>query len=162
MPTKQAVFAVVTFLHDLFTATWIGGLLTLTLSVLPAARKLLGKQETQRLMDAIQQRLSVVVYVSIVGLAATGMLLSNRSPDFTSLFGFSTAYSTLLSVKHLAVVAMVAIALVRSLVLPRMQRPAPQRARWSLALLLTNLGLGILVLLLTGFLVALGTTPPGV
>jgi putative copper export protein len=160
MATKQIVFAVMTFLHDLFTAAWIGGLLTLVLSVLPAARKLLGKQETQRLMDAIQDRLSIVVYVSMVGLAATGMLLSNRSPNFAGLFGFGTPYATVLSLKHLAMVAMVAVALVRSLVLPRMKRPAPERAKWSLALLMGNLALGVLVLLLTGFLVALGAAPP--
>ena len=68
----------------------------------------------------------------------------------------------MLSIKHLVMVAMVAVALVRSLVLPRMKRPAPERAKWSLALLFTNLGLGTLVLLLTGFLVALGAAPPGV
>ena len=160
MPTKQIVSGLVTFLHDLFTAAWIGGLLTLVLSVLPAARKLLGKQETQRLMDAIQDRLSIVVYVSMVGLAATGMLLSNRSPNFAGLFGFATPYATVLSLKHLAMIAMVAVALVRSLVLPRIKRPAPERAKLSLALLFTNLGLGVLVLLLTGFLSALGAAPP--
>ena len=43
MPSKQIVFALVTFLHDLFTAVWIGGLVTLALSVLPSARAVLGR-----------------------------------------------------------------------------------------------------------------------
>ena len=158
MDAKQIVFGVMTFLHDLFTAAWIGGLLTLVLTVLPASRKLLGKPETQRLMDAIQERLSVVVYVSMAGLAATGLLLSNRSPNFTGLLSFSTPYATVLSLKHLAMVAMVAVALVRSLVLPRMA-PAPERAKWSLTLLFTNLALGVLVLLLAGLLSSLGAAP---
>lgn len=162
MPSKQIIFAVVTFLHDLFTAAWIGGLLTLAISVLPAARDILKKEETQRLMDAIQRRLRVVVYVSIAGLALTGMLLSNRSPAFGGLFGFGTPYAAVLSVKHLVMLVMVAIALLRSTVLPRLKIPAPTRARWSLILLLANLALGILILALTGFIVALGTAPlPG-
>jgi putative copper export protein len=160
MATRQVAFALITFLHDLFTVAWIGGLLTLTLSVVPAARKTLAAPDTQRLLDAIQRRLSAVVYVSIVGLAATGMLLSRRSPRFAGLFSFGTPYAAALSVKHLLIVAMIAIALGRSLLLPRLRKTAPERARWSMGLLLANLALGIVVLLVTGFLVALGVTPP--
>jgi len=36
------VFAIVTFLHDLFTAVWIGGVITLGITVLPSAKKVLG------------------------------------------------------------------------------------------------------------------------
>jgi putative copper export protein len=41
-PAQQIVFALITFLHDLFTAAWIGGLITLGLSVWPAPRKTRG------------------------------------------------------------------------------------------------------------------------
>ena len=89
MPTKTIVFALVTFLHDLFTAVWIGGLITLGLSVIPTAKKVLGKgPQTKKFVDAIQKRLSVLVYVSIVGLLLTGLLQANRSPAFQGLFNF--------------------------------------------------------------------------
>ena len=48
MPTKTIVFGLVTFLHDLFTAVWIGGLITLGLSVMPATKKTLGKDQRQK------------------------------------------------------------------------------------------------------------------
>ncbi len=120
MPTKTIVFALITFLHDLFTAVWIGGLITLGLTVLPSVKKVLGKgPQTKKLMDTIQKRHSVWVYVSMIGLVLTGLLQANRSPAFQGLFSFGNTYSTVLTIKHILVVAMIAIALYRSLVLGR-------------------------------------------
>ena len=69
MSAQTIVFGLVTFLHDLFTAVWIGGLIALGLTVMPSVKKVLGKgPQTKKLMDAIQKRHSVWVYVSLVGL----------------------------------------------------------------------------------------------
>jgi putative copper resistance protein D len=159
---RQVVFAIVVFLHDLFTAIWIGGLITLALTVLPSARQVLGKgPQMKKLLNAIQKRLSVLVYVSIVGLLLTGMLQANRSPDFEGLFHFGNPYSTALSLKHIAVVVMIGITLFRSLVLGRRQEPlTPSQEKLNMGLLLLNMVLGIVVLLLTGLSVAYGSPPP--
>ena len=158
---KTIVFAIVTFLHDLFTAVWVGGLITLGLTVLPSARQVFGKgPQTKKLLDAIQKRLSVLVYVSIVGLILTGVLQANRNPAFNGLFHFGNPYSTALSLKHIAVVVMVGIALFRSLVLGHRPAPlTPSQEKLSVGLLLVNMILGIVVLLLTGFSVAYGSPP---
>jgi putative copper export protein len=162
MPSKQIVFALVTFLHDLFTVVWVGGLITLGLIVLPSARAVLGMgSETKKLMNTIQKRLSPLIYVSILGLIVTGLLLSRRSPAFQGLFGFGSAYATVLSVKHVLVVLMVGIALYRRLVLGRKSSPSsPRQEKLKVGLLLVNVVLGIAVLLLSGFSVALGAVPP--
>lgn len=162
MPPKQITFALVTFLHDLFTAVWIGGLITLGLAVLPSVRAVLGMgPETKELMNAIQKRLSPLIYVSIVGLIVTGLLLSRRSPDFQGPFGFGSAYATVLSLKHVLVALMVGIALYRSLVLGRKSAPSsPRQEKLKVGLLLVNAVLGIAVLLLSGFSAALGAGPP--
>ena len=162
MPTKQIVFAVVTFLHDLFTAIWVGGLITLGITILPSARRVLGAgPQTRKLMDAIQKRLSVLVYVSIVGLAVTGILLGNRSPAFQGLLRFGNAYSAMLALKHILVLAMVAVALIRSLALGRGRGPQkPAQEKLSAGLLFLNVALGVLVLLFTGFAVAFSLGPP--
>ncbi len=159
---KQIVFALVIFLHDLFTAVWIGGLITLGLTVLPSARQVLGKgPQMKKLLDAIQKRLSVLIYVSIVGLILTGMLQANRNPSFEGLFHFGNAYSTALSLKHVAVVLMIGVALFRSLGLGRRQEPlTPSQEKLNMGLLLLNIVLGIVVLLLTGLSVAYGSPPP--
>ena len=158
---KLIVFAIVVFLHDLFTAIWIGGLITLALTVLPSARQVLGKgPQVKKLLNAIQKRLSVLVYVSIIGLILTGMLLANRNPAFEGLFRFGSAYSTALSLKHIAVVVMIGITLLRSLVLGRRQEPlTPSQEKLNMGLLLANAALGIVVLLLTGLSVAYGSLP---
>ena len=162
MPTKQIVVALVTFLHDLFTAIWVGGLITLGITALPSARRVLGAgPQIKKLMDAIQKRLSVLVYVSIVGLAVTGMLLSNRSPAFQGLSRFGNAYSAVLALKHVVVLAMVAVALIRSLALGRGRGPQkPALEKLSAGLLFLNVALGVLVLLLTGFAAAFSSGLP--
>ncbi|MEA3335906.1 MAG: hypothetical protein U9R25_08330 [Chloroflexota bacterium] len=159
---KQTVFAIVTFLHDLFTAVWIGGLITLGIAVLPSVKKVLGMgPQTKELMDAIQKRLSVLVYVSIVGLILTGLLLSNRSPAFQGLFSFGNTFSTVLSLKHILVLVMVAVTLIRSLVLGHRSGPqSPAQEKLKIGLLFLNIALGIGVLLLSGFGAALSAGPP--
>ena len=162
MPTKQIVFAIVTFLHDLFTAVWVGGVITLGITVLPSAKMVLGMgPQTKKLMDAIQKRLSVLVYISIVGLVLTGLLQANRASEFQGLFSFSNSYSTVLTIKHILVLAMSAVALYRSLVLGRRSGPStPSQEKLSAGLLFLNIILGVAILLLSGFSAALSSGPP--
>ena len=109
MPAKPIVLALVTFFHDLFTVAWLGGLFTLALVVLPTALGVWGRgPETRRLMDGIQRRLSPIVYVSIVGLAITGALLARRNPAYGGLLSFANPYTTIVSIKHLLMLAMAA------------------------------------------------------
>ena len=159
---KQVLFAVIVFLHDLFTAVWIGGLITLSFTVLPSARQVLGQgPQMKTLLNAIQKRLSVLVYVSIAGLIVTGAFQANRNPAFEGLFRLNSAYATALSLKHVAVVVMIGITLVRSLVLGRRRAPlTPPQEKLNLGLLLLNAALGVVVLLLTGLSVAYGSPPP--
>jgi len=156
------MFAIITFLHDLFTAVWVGGIITLGITVLPSAKKVLGMgPQTKKLMDAIQKRLSVLVYVSIVGLLLTGLLQANRNPDFQGLFSFGNSYSTVLTIKHILVLAMVAVALFRSLVLGRRSGPStPSQEKLKAGLLFLNIILGVAILLLSGFSAALASGPP--
>jgi uncharacterized membrane protein len=173
------VFAGVTFLHELFTAVWIGGLIAMGLAVLPAAKNLFGlSPQTKQIMEAVQRRLRVLVYVSIVGLIVTGVLMSRRSPQMQGLFSFANSYSVILALKHLLVILMVAVALVRSFIFgrgsaasevqkgPREAGVAPEAAgskpstasakdRVSVLLLLVNIVLGIGVLVLSAAVAAL-------
>lgn len=164
MPARQIVFALVTFLHNLCTAVWIGGLITLGVTILPSARKVLGVgPQTKELMDTIQRRLSVLVYVSIVVLVLTGLLMTNRSPASQGLFSFGNAYSTVLTLKHILVLVMIIVALFRSLVLDRWSGLSNQaREKLKAGLLFFNIVLGIVVLLVSSFSAALSAGPPRV
>ena len=159
MSVQTIVFALVTFLHDLFTAIWIGGLITLGLTIMPSVKKVLGKgPQTKKLMDAIQKRHSLWIYVSLVGLVLTGLLQANRAPAFQGLFSFGNAYSAVLAVKHILVLAMIAIALYRSLALGSASTPAEEKLKARLLVL--NIILGVSILLLSGFTAALSSGIP--
>ena len=154
MSTQTIVFALVTFLHDLFTAVWIGGLITLGLTVMPSVKKELGKgPQTKKLMEVIQKRHSVWVYVSLVGLILTGLLQANRSSEFLGLFSFGNAYSVVLTIKHILVLAMIVIALYRSLAMKSTSTPSQEKLKAMLMLL--NIIFGVAILLLSGFTAAL-------
>ena len=144
-----------TFLHDLFTALWVGGLLTLSLTVAPVARSMMEKEQVQKFMSAIQKRLSGFVYVSIVGLAVTGIMLGKRNPDFERLFMFDTTFRAMLSVKHIVMFVMVALALGRSIVVPKLKLPPQKKNGLSMMLLLANVVAGVVILALSGFVAAL-------
>ena len=68
---------------------------------------------------AVQARLSRFAWVSIVGLAVTGMLMARRSPAFGGIFSFANPYAAVLSIKHILVLLMIVLALYRSLFLMR-------------------------------------------
>jgi len=160
--TSPAIPIAVLFLHNLFTVVWVGGLITLGVVILPVTSKTLGKgAKTKELIDNIQNRLSVFVYVSMVGLFGTGMLLANRASQFEGLFSFANGYSTVLAIKHIAVALMVVLALGRRFVLKqRGDKLQPRRRKFGLGLLYANVFLGIAVLLLSAMSVVLSSPTP--
>ena len=163
MNPKLIVFTLVTFTHNLFTAAWIGGLISIGLASMPAAREVLGKgPQTKKLMNAVQERQRWLVYVSIAGLIITGLLMARQAPAFEGLFAFTNLYSSLLTIKHILILIMIAIALWRSLVFGNRQKSAnSSQEKWSARLLFTNIVLGITVLLSSAVLTALTSTPIG-
>ena len=155
MTPQMIVFGLVSFFHDLFTVIWIGGLLVSVLAFLPAVKETLGAgPQVKKVMTVFQKRQSVWVYVSIAGLVLTGLLMSNRSPEFQGILHFGDPYSVVLSIKHLLVIAMVIVTLYRSLALEK-KPTSPAKERLSLRLLLINVVLAVLVLLSSGFVAAL-------
>jgi uncharacterized membrane protein len=160
MMPRQIVYALITFLHDLFTVAWLGGLITLALAVMPALRTTLGMgPQSKKLMDAIQARLSPLIYVSMAGLVITGLLLSQQATFFRGLFSVDNTYSLVLAIKHILVLAMIVIGIYRSRVIDRRSQPGdPATMKAKARLLMVNLLLGILVLLLSGLSAALSTT----
>ena len=95
------LLGLVSFLHDLFTVMWIGGMLVLGFVILPTIKKTLGSgPETKKLNMAIRKRLSMLSYLSMIGLLVTGILLSRISPLYLGPLSFCNEFSTWLSIKH--------------------------------------------------------------
>lgn len=157
MAAKTLVFAFVSFFHDLFTVIWMGGLVVTVLNYIPALKEALGPgPQIKKVMMAFQKRQSIWVYVSMGGLILTGLLMSNRNPDFEHLFGFGNTYSVTLSIKHILVILMIGITLYRSLILNRNQAMLTQeKERLSFQLLIINAITAIAVLFTSGMVAAL-------
>ena len=148
----------VTFLHDLFTAIWIGGLIVLGVTVLPVIRR--QKQQTKELSKNIQKRLNNIVLISIVGLWITGMLLANRSTAFTGLFSTTNTYSLAMAIKHILVITMTALALVRTWLVVRTKKASePTMEKRGAIILICNIILGIAVLLLSAYTATTASLP---
>ncbi|MCX6055077.1 MAG: CopD family protein [Chloroflexi bacterium] len=149
---KIWVFGLLSFLHDLFTAIWMGGLMVTVLSYIPALKEALGPgPQTKKVMIGFQKRQSTWVYISMGGLILTGLLMSRRNPAFDHLFSFASTYSTLLSIKHILVILMIGTTLYRSLILsPTRAMATPRKEQLGFKLLILNFALAIAVLLLSG------------
>lgn len=169
------VYGLMKFLHDLATVTWFGGLFTTGIILVPVARTLLGPGvKMKKFMDVFQRRLTKLVYVSMVVLILSGVFLARHNPAFGGFFRMGNTYSEILTAKHILVVMMIAIGLVRSLVVGRKgqpqgrtkTKPLPQQTqkkpqaelgqeKLKMVLLYVNILLGVIVLLLSAYNAAL-------
>ena len=113
-----------------------------------------GVSQARSLLDAVQKRLTLFVYPSMVLLVASGLLLARHSPAFRGLFSFQNAYSAVLAAKHVLVLLMIAIGLFRSLVLVR-RGAAAGREPLKMSLLYANIVVALSVLVLSGLGAAL-------
>lgn len=103
----------------------------------------------------------MIVYISIAILVVTGILESWHSQAFKGFFSFENLYSSLLSLKHMLVVAMILIAAYRQMMLRQMKRKGmadkkmvKRKEKLSVILVLANTVIGIAVIFLSGFLAA--------
>lgn len=150
----RLLLIVARFLHDLATVVWFGGLFTLSAILIPSARKALGTgPQLKGLLDSFQERLSRLVYVSMVILVLTGVPLARANRSFLGLFRFGNTYSAILTIKHILVALMIILALVRSRMLVKGSQADEQsrqkQQKLGMAVLYINMLLGIGVLLLS-------------
>ena len=153
MPNQLLLMNVMRFLHTLFTALWIGGMLLMAAVVLPGIRKNPKIAEPMMVINGIQDRLKAFALVCMAGLAVTGLLLGRSSQNFTGLMDFGTGYMTALSVKHVLIVLMVILAFVRLSINKRIKlEKKMELQKVSAAILVLNSLLGIVVLFLSSMI----------
>lgn len=156
------------WLHMLATVVWIGGLATIALLVLPAARRALAPPEYAALLGQIQRRFDPLGWFSLVVLAGTGMVQMSANSNYQGFLAIDNAWATAILIKHVLFLGMAGIsALLTWGIMPQLHRLALRQARQSGApvdavlqshllrrehrLLNLNLFLGVLVLALTAF-----------
>ncbi|MFZ3078368.1 MAG: CopD family protein [Bellilinea sp.] len=152
------------WLHILATVTWIGGLIALSVLVIPAARRTLPPGDYAALLDRLQAGLQRIGWLSLAVLIATGMFQMSAHPAYEGFLTISNAWAVAILIKHIMVGFMVLMgAYLTWGIMPSLRRMALLRAAGQnldaakgLALhkresrvLTINLILSILVLLLT-------------
>jgi uncharacterized membrane protein len=141
------------FLHNLFTAVWIGGLFMMAMTLFPALKKTFGHSaESEKVMDAVMRRQGKWVIMSIIGLALTGVLLARSSGRMAGLMRFDSQYASVLSIKHILVLLMTAIALTRLFGFRNLEKqPDLAKKKTSLILMHVNTVIGVVILLLSAW-----------
>lgn len=154
---KYLVFGIIKSLHDIFTALWIGGLLTTALAFMPAIMHKRNKSNNYKtLVVQYQSHLRIITLVSIIGLWVTGLLLGKQNPAYSGFMTYSTTYETLISIKHLLIFTMIIGAIIRGYIVgPKFGQFKPIQKKVYAGLLFFNALLGIVVLFISGISTAI-------
>ena len=146
------------FLHTLSAIVWIGGMFYTNLVFIPNLSVIL-PEERGKLMNAVAKRFSIISWVCIILLVATGL---HRTPG-AMLFETSSRYGILLMVKHIVILLVIIIGLTITFsAVPKMKKNAPKpgekpsndfiSAQLTLEKLsITNMILGIVIVILISF-----------
>lgn len=152
------------WLHMLATVAWIGGLVALSLYVIPAARRTLDGDAYVSFLGNVQGKLQRIGWLSLVILIGTGLFQLAAHPQYQGFLAIESPWAVAIFIKHLVIGLMIlSSAYITWVVNPRLQRLAllqmtgketdagrmtELRRRETLALRV-NLWLSVLVLLLT-------------
>lgn len=167
---SPSLLAISYFFHLIATVIWIGGLITLSLLVIPEARRVLKEAPPlNNLLLRWRKRFTPYSNLSLVVLIVTGMLQMSSDENYDGLMTFDNEWSRILLLKHIAIIGMI----VAGLVLQYALAPALERAslllergkadaaelealhRRERRLTAVNVALGVLVLGFSAWLTAL-------
>jgi uncharacterized membrane protein len=112
----------VNFLHLLATTIWLGGAAYMHLVLYPSLRAI-NPQQSAKLNGIIAKRFSIIAWSCVIVLIVTGLM---KTPD-GMLFDTSSDMGFTLMLKHILVIAMVAVGLTIGLyTVPHLRRAAPK------------------------------------
>jgi len=150
------------WLHMLATVVWIGSLASLSLLVLPAARKLPPGEPYAAFLFALQRRLDPLGWICLLILVGTGLFQMSANPNYAGFLAIDNRWAAAILIKHLVFFGMTGVSAYLTWgLMPALGRAALRQAHGQATpeaeslrqreatLLRLNLGLGILVLALT-------------
>lgn len=103
-----SALAISYFVHLIATVIWVGGLATLLLLVVPAARKTLGEQaQTHAFWRMIRKRFVPWTNFALVVLLLTGFIQMSGDEHYEGMLQFGNEWSVAMLLKHLAFLGMI-------------------------------------------------------
>lgn len=109
MTTPNYVLAFAYWLHIIATVLWIGGIMTLSLLVIPAARRTLDAGDYAAFFGRLQTGLQRIGWMSLAVLVATGMFQMSAHPAYEGLLALTNSWAVAIFVKHIVVGLMVLV-----------------------------------------------------
>ena len=109
MNTPLWALSIAYWLHMLATVLWIGGLVVLSILVLPSAQKMLDTQAYASLLADFERRLNPLGWFSILILLANGMIQMSAGPQYDGYLSIQSLWAGAILVKHLLFGMMVTI-----------------------------------------------------
>ena len=161
------LLSVINWLHLFATAAWIGGMATNILVLLPSARMTLEPPVMGKLMGSVMKRFRVLVYISIVILAVTGVFMTRSNANYAGLLNFNNFWAAISLIKHIVVAILIVLAIYafeglgKKVTKLAAKGPSPDLARLQkkqIALASIGFILGLIILLLTGIMTAISAT----
>jgi uncharacterized membrane protein len=145
------VIALSTWLHTLATVVFIGHYLFMSLVYLPVFERQAKGNALRELLDEVSSRLRPFFGSSLLIFTVTGTHLMMVNEDYLGLGDFvGNAWSVLIVVKHIIVVAFLALAIFSErAIMGKISDKQPQALKQFRLALGVNTFLGILILLLT-------------
>ena len=101
------LLAISLFFHILSTVVWIGGLITITLLVIPELDRALADQpRAHQTARRLRRRFAPISGLALATLMVTGLFQMTADPHYDGLLRFSNAWSRALLLKHVLLVLM--------------------------------------------------------
>jgi uncharacterized membrane protein len=162
MPTVPTWAITLTYwLHFLAVVTWIGSLVSISLLILPSARRTLKPVDQLVFIEAIHKRLEPIAWFSISLLVVTGLLQMSVNVHYNGFLSTSNQWSLAILTKQVLVVILIVVSAIHTWeVLPAIRRALMRKdkinqeelvtlQRREITLLRASLILAALILLAT-------------
>lgn len=107
---SQPVLAISLFFHILATVVWIGGIMILTLLVIPEVNRILADQPAlYQILQRLRKRFAPISNLALVVLIVTGLSQMTADPSYDGLMQFDNTWSQVMLIKHILIVVMALI-----------------------------------------------------
>ena len=105
---SPSILAISYFFHLIATIIWIGGLVILTIMVLPEARRVLGENPAfYTLLARLRKRFFPLSNFSLALLIVTGLIQMSGDPHYNGVLQFTNEWSRVILLKHVAIAGMI-------------------------------------------------------
>jgi len=110
---SQSVLVISLFFHILATVVWIGGILIITLLVIPEVNRILADQPAlYKTLQRLRKRFYPISNLALVVLIVTGLSQMTADPEYDGLLQFDNTWSQVLLVKHMLIIIMALVGVV--------------------------------------------------